>query len=157
MNERIRLAVVSDYDKLLNLFKEVHQLHVCHLGEYFKDVENPMPQNYYYLLLDDVNTYFLLIENDNDIIGFAIMVIKDTQNYDIIVERKYAYIDDFVISFKYQRRGYGKQLFSECLRIAKENKVTSLELNVWEFNQDAISFYENLNMKTLNRKMSLKL
>lgn len=157
MNVRIRLAVAADYDKLHHLFLEVHQLHVSHLGEYFRDVGNPLPQNYYNLLLNDSNTYFLLIENDDDMIGFAIMVIRETQNLDIIVERKYAYIDDFAITFKYQKKGYGKRLFSECVRIAKENEVDSLELNVWEFNQDAITFYENLDMKTLNRKMILKL
>lgn len=32
--------------------------------------------------------------------------------------------------------------------------ASSIELNVYEFNQEAISFYEGLGYKTLSRKMN---
>jgi ribosomal protein S18 acetylase RimI-like enzyme len=35
--------------------------------------------------------------------------------------------------------------------------ATSLELNVYEFNETAISFYERLGYQTLSRKMSKEL
>ncbi len=35
--------------------------------------------------------------------------------------------------------------------------ATSIELNVYEFNETAISFYEGLGYQTLSRKMSKEL
>ena len=35
--------------------------------------------------------------------------------------------------------------------------ATSIELNVYEFNETAISFYERLGYQTLSRKMSKQL
>ena len=44
-------------------------------------------------------------------------------------------------------------LFERCLQWAKEMDVTAVELNVWEFNEDAIAFYKGCGMETINRKM----
>jgi len=154
---QIRFAVDNDYDKLCPIFKEIHQLHVEQLGNYFNDVDNPFPHNYFKHLIKDDNTSFLIIENDENIMGYAVMVIRETKNLSILVKRKFAYLDDFAIDSKYQKQGLGSALFSECVRIAKVNDVSVLELNVWEFNQNAITFYENLGMKTLNRKMFLNI
>ena len=35
--------------------------------------------------------------------------------------------------------------------------ASSLQLSVWEFNQDAINFYEAVGMSMRNRKMELNL
>ena len=40
---------------------------------------------------------------------------------------------------------------------AIEKGATSIELNVYEFNETAISFYEKLGYRTLSRKMSKEL
>jgi diamine N-acetyltransferase len=32
-----------------------------------------------------------------------------------------------------------------------------MQLTVWEFNKNAIKFYESLGMSTMNRRMELKL
>lgn len=57
----------------------------------------------------------------------------------------------------FQRQGVGKKLFEACMEWSKNKGASSLELNVWEFNEKAISFYESFQMKTVSRKMSLEL
>ena len=44
-------------------------------------------------------------------------------------------------------KGIGKKLFCETEKIAKENGAKRLDLTVWEFNKDAISFYKSLGMQ----------
>jgi Acetyltransferase (GNAT) family. len=48
-------------------------------------------------------------------------------------------------------------LFKHIVDYAKKSGADVLELTVWEFNSDAIKFYESLGMTTKNRRMELKI
>ena len=78
----------------------------------------------------------------------------NTQN-PIYIPRTFVYVDDFCVKSNFKRNGIGKLLFSHIVDYAKAESATSLQLNVWEFNQDAIKFYEQLGMSTRNRRMEI--
>ncbi len=153
----IRYANINDYEKIYPIYYEVHQLHAKHLVDYFNEKGNPLPKPYFTQIMERDDYFFLIIENEQEIVGIALLHIRETPDIEFIVKRKYALIEDFAIKTKYPNKGYGSLLMNECKKIAKEKNASSLELNVWEFNERAIKFYESKNMKTLNRKMMLKL
>jgi len=62
-------------------------------------------------------------------------------------------IDDLCVNEKYREKGIGKKLFEEIVIFGKENGVKCIELMVWEFNQDAIKFYESMGMKIRIKRM----
>ena len=41
------------------------------------------------------------------------------------------------------------------VRFAKEKGFSRIELNMWEFNQDALAFYEAAGFKTFRRYMEM--
>jgi GNAT superfamily N-acetyltransferase len=49
--------------------------------------------------------------------------------------------------------GIGQALLRRAERWAAERGASELELTVWEFNQDAIAFYEKLGYVTERRTM----
>ncbi|WP_238600669.1 GNAT family N-acetyltransferase [Metasolibacillus meyeri] len=49
----------------------------------------------------------------------------------------------------------GKLLFTACVDWAQAMHATSVELNVWEFNTNAIDFYKHLGLENMSRKMSM--
>ncbi len=57
----------------------------------------------------------------------------------------------------FQYHGIGRRLMDEAQAWASARGATSIELNVYEFNEDAIAFYERLGYRTLSRKMSKEL
>jgi len=57
----------------------------------------------------------------------------------------------------HQKQGIGHLLFQQSIAWAKDKGATSLDLTVWEFNEDAILFYERHGMGTLTRQMTLPL
>jgi GNAT superfamily N-acetyltransferase len=63
----------------------------------------------------------------------------------------------YYILKNYQGKGIGYQLFQACVAWAKSKGADSLDLMVWNFNKDAIAFYERQGMESLNRTMSLTL
>jgi diamine N-acetyltransferase len=66
-------------------------------------------------------------------------------------------MDDFGIDIKYRGKVLGKIFFGKILEFAKDIEADSLELGVWEFNKNAIKFYESMNLKTKMRRMAIDL
>ena len=47
----------------------------------------------------------------------------------------------------------GRGLMDKAHEQAQEKSATSVQLNVYEFNQDAIDFYRSLGYETVSRRM----
>lgn len=74
-----------------------------------------------------------------------------------MIKKKYVFIDDFCIMSIYRKRHIGKLLFESIVNYANRENASELQLVVWEFNKEAIGFYEKMGMKIRNRRMELKL
>ncbi|HCF86561.1 MAG TPA: N-acetyltransferase, partial [Ktedonobacter sp.] len=76
---------------------------------------------------------------------------------DILVPRNVAFISDIAVMKSHQGKGAGYALFQQCTEWAKSKGADSLDLMVWEFNREAIAFYERQGMGSMHRTMSLEL
>lgn len=153
----IKLATIGDYCAVNLIVKEGQDEHSEALPHIFKKTDQVMPENYFRELVEDSKSDIIIAKIGDEVVGFAVMELKEAPPFDSMTPRKFAYMSDFGINSTYQRKGIGKSLFEACLEWSKNKDVTSLELNVWEFNQKAISFYESFGMETISRKMTLNL
>jgi ribosomal protein S18 acetylase RimI-like enzyme len=83
-------------------------------------------------------TIFLLVELENEVIGYAKLRINLVENPDVTsleIERIY------IIKI-YHGQKYGAELMQKCIEVAIENNFKSLWLGVWEHNPKAIEFYQ---------------
>ena len=148
-------AVVNDYLEVNRLVRQGHEEHVIGDCSVFKQVEDVMPESYYNELLTHEHSKIFLAKKEDLTVGFAVISIESSPPFPSLVPRKYAYIHDFGVDQLEKRKGIGSMLFERCLQWAKEMDVTAVELNVWEFNEDAIAFYKGCGMETINRKMRI--
>jgi diamine N-acetyltransferase len=155
MNINIVKAQKSDFDGVNAIVKEGHDEHANALPHVFKQVEEVMPYSYFCELLDDPTSDILIAKINEEIVGFAVMEVMESPSFESMIPRKFAYMNDFGVKGAYQRNGFGIQLFQACIEWAKNKNVQHLELNVWEFNEKAISFYDKFGMKSVSRKMSM--
>lgn len=154
---QITNATIEDYEEVNAIVREGQDEHAEALPHIFKKVEQAMPRNYFNELMEEVNCTILIARMDQEIVGFAVMELNESPPYKTMTPRTYAYMNDFGIKNSCQRAGIGTELFKSCMEWSKNKGAESLELNVWEFNQKAISFYEKFGMASISRKMSLKL
>ncbi|MEC1178048.1 GNAT family N-acetyltransferase [Metasolibacillus meyeri] len=148
-------ATLKDYLAVNNLVKEGHEEHVREMPAVFKSGPSVMPEAYYRELLESSNSRIFIAKNQEEVIGFAVVSIESSPPFDSLVQRRYAYIHDFSVKMNTQKQGVGKLLFTACVDWAQAMNVTSLELNVWEFNTNAIDFYKHLGMESISQKMSI--
>jgi diamine N-acetyltransferase len=157
MDLNIVFANLEDFNDVNMIVKEGQDEHAEALPHIFKKIDVVMPRSYFQELLEDPNSEILVAKLNGVIVGFAVMEINESQSFESLTPRKYAYINDFGVTRNCQKRGIGKALFEKCVEWSKTKNASSLDLNVWDFNKNAISFYENFGMKSISRKMTLDL
>jgi len=65
--------------------------------------------------------------------------------------RNVLWIEDTSVHEQYRDRGIGGLLLEECEKWARDNDYADIELNVYEFNRHAISFYTRHGFETVSR------
>ena len=155
MEISVRKATADDYNSLCKLFDEIDALHRDHLPHLFQKPGGVAREQDYYLgLIADENVALLVAEADEKFVGFGHTIVRDTPVFPVFVPRRYAIVEGIVVKSGFQNHGIGRILMDKMQEWATTKGATSIELNVYEFNKTAISFYERLGYQTLSRKMS---
>ena len=154
METHIRKAAANDYDDLCELFNEVDALHRVNLPHIFQKPDGAAREKDYYLgLVADENIGLFVVEADEELIGFVHVFIRDTPIFPVIIPQHYAVIDGIGVKSEFQNHGIGKMLMEKAQEWATTNGAVFIELNVYEFNKNAISFYERLGYHVSSRRM----
>ena len=155
MEISIRKATADDYNSLCELFDEMDALHRDNLPHMFQKPSGAAREpNYYTGLIADENVALLVAESGEKLVGLVHAILRDTPAFPIFVPRRYAIVDSIVVKSGFQNHGIGKILMDKMQEWAIARGATSIELNVYEFNRTAISFYEKLGYQTFSRKMN---
>lgn len=62
--------------------------------------------------------------------------------------------DNFAVGPRWRRRGLGVALVDAVTAWAKQRDASQLELEVWEFNAGAVSFYEDIGFTPQRRRLA---
>jgi ribosomal protein S18 acetylase RimI-like enzyme len=158
MEISVRKATADDYNTLCELFDEIDALHRDNLPRIFQKPSGPVREQDYYLeLIADEKVGLLVAEVGEKLVGFVHAIVKDTPAIPVFVPRRYAIVDGIVVKSGFQNQGIGSILMDKVQDWATAKGATSIELNVYEFNETAIFFYERLGYRPLSRKMSKEL
>ncbi len=154
----IREAVARDYENLNTLIDAVDRLHRDNLPQKFQESEGPVrDRNFILDLIADESVGLFVAEREAQLVGLVHIVIRDTPDIPILVPRRYAVIDNLVVKDGLRRSGIGRALMIKAHDWAITKGAKLVELNVYDFNEAALAFYERLGYKTYSRQMSKSL
>ena len=158
MELTIRKATLDDYNAVCELFDEIDALHRDNLPHIFQKTDGTAREQAYYAdQIADENIALLLAEVGVELVGVVHAIIRDAPDFPIFMPRCYAVVDSLVVKSGFQHHGIGKALMEKMHDWAAAKGAASIELNVFEFNHNAILFYEILGYQALSRKMSMDL
>jgi ribosomal protein S18 acetylase RimI-like enzyme len=158
MEISVREATADDYNSLCELFDEIDALHRDNLPHIFQKPNGAAREKDYYLgIIADENVTVLVAEVGEKLVGFVHAIVRDPPTMPIFVPRRYAIVDGIAVKSGFQNHGTGRILMDKMQEWALGKGASSIELNVYEINQSAISFYERLGYQSLSRKMSKEL
>lgn len=152
----IRFAKENELVRVNELRKQVNDLHVEGKPEVFKAGFNDELRDYIYNIWDDPEQEIVVADLDGTICGFAVLhhIVKPATPF--MYERDFIDVDEFCVDKDYRRQGVASEMITFIRNYAKEKGVNRIELNMWEFNRDALAFYETVGFKTYRRYMEMK-
>ena len=153
----IRFAQADDLDQVNVLRKQVNDLHVEGKPEVFKPGFCDELRDFIHVIFADPEQRILVAEESGEICGFAILHHMVRPENPFMYVRDFLDIDEFGVDEKHRRQGIASAMIDFILDYAKEKGYSRLELNMWEFNQDALAFYEAAGFTTFRRYMEIKL
>lgn len=144
----------EDHDKLTYLFCEIEEFHRLKAPwKFSKPKKEVFPIDYFLKILSNKDALFLIAKEKNEIIGFVFGAIRGASDIPILKKRKYFHIDTLMVKKEYRKSGIGKKLMKKIENSVRDLGIKELELEVWNFNTNAIAFYENIDYKPYIKKM----
>lgn len=153
----IRFAKETELDRVNEIRKQVNDVHVAGKPEVFKPGFSKELQDFIKVIWDDPEQEIVVAVEDDEICGFAILHHINKPENPFMWERDFLDIDEFCVDEKHRRKGVATQLISYIKEYAKEKGYHRLELNMWEFNESALEFYESVGFETYRRYMEIML
>ena len=149
----IREVNSFDFEQVGSIFFEELQFHADLLPDRFQVAEPIMTLAWFEEILQNPEKVLLVAEEDGRLLGQILLNITKTPDDPIIKPRKFVYVDELGVAASHRGQGIGKKLMAAAEEWARAQGIAEIELNVWEENGRAITFYENLGYQTVRRRL----
>ena len=123
----IRKFEREDIAQILELCREVRQIHIDLLEGYFTEQDDDIEQQFFLETLENDNVVSLVAEDNDKVVGY---ILGDFKDLPYLINSKIAHVSNFGVSKNYRSQGIGKQLMDAFFDICKERKVDE----IFEFN-----------------------
>lgn len=155
----IRTATNDDQEAVSRVASEVNAMHARALPDRFRVAPDPLPAEYFRSLVESGEATVLVADRDGEVLGYAILQIKDVPPIPVAVPRRVVFLNDFAVVEAEQGQGIGRLLMNVAVAWARKRGASTLELGVFEFkfNAGAIAFYEHLGFHSTKRTMLLRI
>jgi GNAT superfamily N-acetyltransferase len=142
---QIRPGDSSDHDAIAELYAQLDAVHRAADEERFRSPDgHARPADYVEsLLASEISRLFVAVDGQQ-IVGLAVVHLREILDHPVFEQRQYALLDDLVVRDTHRRRGLGSQLVRHAERWARERGAREIELAVWSFNEPARRLYEAL-------------
>ncbi len=153
----VRFADEKDLDRVNELRRQVNALHVAGKPDVFKPGFCDELRNYIHVIFHDPEQKIVAAVADEKLYGFAVLHHINKPENPYMYERDFLDIDEFCVDQACRRQGIASAMIRFIKDYAKEQGYHRIELNMWEFNRDALTFYEAAGFTTFRRYMEMKL
>lgn len=152
----VRFAKEEELERINEIRKMVNDVHVDGRPDIFKGGFEENLRDYIYEIWKAENKDIIVAERDGVICGFACIQIVDKPENPFMNARRYLDVDEFGVDEKFRRQGVATEMIEFIREDAGKRGINRVELNMWEFNEGALAFYESVGFRTYRRYMELE-
>ena len=157
MSILVRAAHRSELERVNALRKMVNDLHVNGRPDVFRAGFCDELRQHVYTRYDAQNADVLVAIMDGAICGFAIVEYIERPQSPFNNPRRFYHVEEFGVDEAARRKGVATALIEFMKKDALARGYQRIELDMWEFNDGALSFYEHAGFRTYRRYMELDL
>ena len=149
----VRYATREELERVNELRKIVNEVHCIGRPDIFKAGFCKELREFVYTLWEGNNSDVIVVLRDNEICGYACVDYVDRPESPYNLARRFYHINEFGVDEKYRRQGVATELFDFIKKEATSKNFDKVELDMWEFNDGALKFYESVGFITYRRFM----
>lgn len=151
----VRDATQADYDRIRELYIEGDEMNLAAMPTFFKPVDNMRRRRdeFFDLVRTDDKFSLFVAEQGKSVVGFVLAHIEEARRVANLVPRETLSIDILMVTRAWRGTGVGTALMERTYEWGRERKADDVELSVYEFNAEALSFYGRLGYTTSSRRM----
>ncbi len=154
MKTIIETPRIEDFNKVNELAKQVHELHVNWRQDLFLSVDEVISKENFEEMIEAKEIVIAKIQDK--IIGYITFNIKEKNNPSMRY-RKQLQIEAICVDEQARGKGIGTQLLKHVKQYGKENDCTDIYLTVNEENESAIRIYEEFGFKVKSIAYSMQI
>lgn len=156
----IRTADEGDFAALDKLYYDFHQFHAHGAPDRLQDMGKIENQDWSQLhqalraIFTNQDAVIFLAEVSGQIVALVEVYFRqENETNPLIVPHPHAYVQSVMVSETERRTGIGRKLMAAAREWARAKGATEMRLEVWEFNQGTMRFYEKTGFRTLKRTL----
>lgn len=160
MKIEIREAAENDMAGLISLLYQVHDIHAAQRPDIFmKGMKKFSEEELMEAISSKESMIFVAADENGEVLGHLFCEIQVTENKKTpsLCDRKALFVDDLCVDEKKRGMKIGEKLFEYAKNVAKSNGCDSITLNIWNFNEPALRFYERIGFSPLKTVMEQRL
>ena len=149
----VRFAEEKDLDEINELRKQVNDIHVEGRPDVFKAGFGTEIRDFVKIIMNGENSDIIVAERNGIICGMACVDYVNKPESPYSKARSFYHVQEIAVDANYRRQGVAKELLEFMIEDAKKRKLGKIELDVWEFNDSAIEFYQAVGFRPTRRWM----
>jgi len=143
-----RTATLNDLDAICRLGDEINRLHHARHPAVFAEPDDLIrDRNFWSGAITAEQGNILVAVDRAQVVGFVSVKIIDGNDITFLKPRTICRIGTIVVSSAHRRRGVGRALMVAVQGWAHEKSAVEIRLEVFKFNQAAMSFYEQFGFE----------
>jgi len=152
----VTIEPTADSKELAALNEAVQDLHCKLFPAKFKPFNIEKAEEAFNRLLSNSDFHALVAKVGNVSIGYLLCFIKSTAENEFQYAVNVLHIDQISVNEKYRNAGVGQQLLERAIGLAQKNQISEIQLDYWEGNTEASSFFTENGFKAFNHRMMKK-
>lgn len=157
MSVTVRLAKREELERVNQLRKMVNDVHTGSRPDIFRKDFCDELREHIYEKFDNESSDVIVAVKDGVIDGFAVVDYVHKPQTLYSNARRYYNVVEFGVDENYRRQGIATKLMEFMKADAAAKDFDRIELDMWEFNEGALKFYESVGFKTYRRYMEMDL
>ena len=151
----VRPATFEELARINEIRRYVNDVHVTGRPDTFRPGFCSELEQILYKRFEMENWVILAAVLEGEIAGFASVEYVERPETPYNRARKMYHVEEFGVDPNFHRRGAATALVAYMKQDAAQRGYPRIELDMWEFNQGALAFYENVGFQTYRRYMEL--
>jgi ribosomal protein S18 acetylase RimI-like enzyme len=151
----VRYAKREELESVNEIRKQVNEVHVKGRPDIFREDGWQVIEPFVYTRFEEESSGVVVAVADDEVVGFAVVQYIVRPESPFKREQNFYHIEEFGVEESHRRKGIATALIDFAKEDAKKRGFVRVELNMWEFNEIALAFYESVGFKTMRRYMEI--